>query len=292
MNKFFGFTLGSLALISSVPASSTGDPNQEIPIKLSGGWSATQAEPVFEISRQDLAALDGYTTMTEKLVPGNEPAELGVLPLKSLLKAFPLSGDADGLLLETLNGWESFLTVDYIEQENSMLLLYYNSETPNEGNWPYFGGDVEPLAPYYVFDPRTPIPRFPTSPKYGMIGATQITGIRAVNTKKRYAPFFEPPMNQLSKIASTGRDIFLQRCNSCHKGPGDVGGNVSQRPFIILQTHAKYNVDYLTKLIGNPKQFYPDTSMPKHEDFGPEAYDALIAYFVESAELIEITNPE
>ena len=50
-------------------------------------------------------------------------------------------------------------------------------------------GDIEPLAPYYVFNPDRPIPTFPGSPNYGMINATLITGIRAVNTEDRYAAF-------------------------------------------------------------------------------------------------------
>ncbi|MEM8868736.1 MAG: c-type cytochrome [Verrucomicrobiota bacterium] len=278
-------TVLSVILSLDLLAGSGVDPNVEVPIKLSGDWAATQDKTTHDISRETLASIDGYTTVTAELVPGTKPAELGVLPLSSLLKAFPLAGSADGLLLETQNEWESYLPLEYIVKENSMLLLYYNGVPPSAGSWPYFGGDIEPLAPYYVFDPTTPVPTFPTSPKYGMIGATQIIGIRAMNTQKRYAPFFDPPMDQLSESASVGRDIFLQRCNSCHKGPGNVGGDVSQRPFIILQTHAKYNAAYFTKVVTNPKQFYPDTSMPNHEDFRGEDFDALIAFLKESAEL-------
>ena len=112
-----------------------------------------------------------------------------------------------------------------------------------------------------------------------MINATQITGIRAVNTEDRYAAFF--PSTLLSDLAKAGRRLFLQRCNTCHQGPGGNGGNLSQRPFVILQTHARYNADYLKEMIINPKQFYPETHMPSHTDFDDQDLENLVQFLVE-----------
>lgn len=261
------------------------DDQSDIPIKLSGQFEITREQHPIRITRQELAAIPGFKTIKETLIPRAEPAELGVLPLRSFIAHFPLADDADGLLLETLNGWESFLPVDYIEEKDSLLLLYFNGQGPESGAWPYFGGDIEPLAPYYVFDPGEPIPRFPDSPKYGMIAATQISGIRAVNTADRYAPFFESPMDQLSELAVHGRTLFMQRCNGCHKGPGNVGGNVANRPFAVLHAHAKLNADYFKRVVVDPKQFYPNTAMPKHSDFNDASLEALVAFFREAGQL-------
>ena len=254
-------------------------------IRLSGQWAQLEDDSAsFELTRETLAALPGYYEMEAKLVPNVAIAKLGVLPLTKLIEAYPLSGDADGIVLETINKWESYLTVDYLTDRSSVILLYYNGEGPEAGNWPSFGGDIEPLAPFYVFDPEKPIPTFPTSPQYGMIAATQITGIRASNTEQRYKPFYSGSLEEISDLAQTGRKLFLQRCNSCHKGPGDVGGNVSGRPFPVLRAHAQYNADYFERIVMNPKQFFPETSMPKHEDFEKADLEALIAFISESAE--------
>jgi len=254
-------------------------------IKLSGRWvQLDNGSADFKLTRQMLAELPGYYEMNARLVPNEAIARLGVLPLTKLIEAYPLSGDADGLVLETLNKWESYLTVAYLTDRSSVILLYYNGEGPESGDWPAFGGDIEPLAPYYVFDPEKPIPTFTSSPQYGMIAATQITGIRASNTASRYRSYYSGPLAQISDLAETGREIFLQRCSTCHKGPGGVGGNVSGRPFQVLQAHAQYNAAYFESMVMNPKQYYPKSNMPKHEDFGAADIDALIAFLSESVD--------
>jgi cytochrome c2 len=254
-------------------------------IRLSGQWAQLEdGSEAFQLTRQMLAELPGYYEMDARLVPNEAIAKLGVLPLAKLIEAYPLSGDTDGIVLETINNWESYLTVDYLTDRSSVILLYYNGEGAEAGNWPAFGGDIEPLAPFYVFDPEKPIPTFPTSPQYGMIAATQITGIRASNTAARYEPFYSGSLEEVSDRAFAGRKLYLQRCNSCHKGPGDVGGNVSERPFPVLQAHAQYNAAYFERVVINPKQFFPETSMPKHEDFEKADIEALIAFLSESAE--------
>lgn len=249
-------------------------------VELSGEWQSTENDQSLLLNREQLAKLGGYTQITRKLLPHGEAVPLGVLPLESLIEAYPLTNHGDAIVLETLNRWESFLTVDYIRANGTLLLLlYYDGMSSETGMWPSFGGDIEPLAPYYVFNPDIPIPTFPASPTYGMINATQIKGIRAVNTNQIYAAFF--PESSLSEGAQAGRKLFLQRCNNCHQGPGGNGGNVSQRPFVILQIHARFNTDYLKQMIVNPKQFYPETHMPKHEDLSDDQLEALVAFLAE-----------
>ena len=117
------------------------------------------------------------------------------------------------------------------------------------------------------------------APKYGMIAATQIKGIRAVNTEERYAATFA---TEHSLIGQKGRDLFLQRCNGCHLGPGSVGGNVALRPFQVLQAHANYNQDYFNSMVIDPDQFFPGTAMPGNPDFEPADLEALITFLQEA----------
>jgi mono/diheme cytochrome c family protein len=228
--------------------------------------------------------MEGFTTIQSEIVPRAGAAELGVIPLKSLIANLGFKDGANGLVLECTDRWESCLELSLIEEKNPYLLLYYNGEGSEKGNWPMFGGDIEALGPFYVFildDPND----YVSSPKYGMVSATQISGIRAVNVEERYEPFYAPPMDKLSPLAQQGRALFLQRCNTCHMGPGNAGGNVSQRPFAILQTHATHNVDYFKQMVLNPKKVFPDTIMPNNPDFDEDKFEKMFAYLAESAEV-------
>lgn len=267
-----------LAALSICPAAATDahDPRHTADtIELAGAFEATLDGTSVTVTRSELAALPGYREISARLLPQEPPTSLGVLPLSALLEAYPLAGNADGLVLETINLWESFITTEHIAAHDSQLLLYYDGKSPATGDWPAWGGDVEPLAPFYVFDADQPIPTFADAPAYGMIAATQITRIRAASTAVRYADFFAL---ELAAPADAGRATFLKRCNSCHVGPGGAGGNVSGRPFAVLTALATHSPDYFRKLVANPKAFYPDTSMPKHADFRETDFDALIAF--------------
>lgn len=249
---------------------------------LSGGW---ESEDTY-LTREELAAIEGYKTIRTQVFPGAKEADLGVLPLKRLIDVFGLEAAADGLVLTCTDSWESFMTVDYINEHDPVLLLYYNGLSPEESEWPMFGGDIEALAPYYVFIVGDKS-GYVDAPKYGMISATQMKGIKAVNTAERYAPFYDAPMDQLSLQAKEGRELFIQRCSVCHQGPGGVGGNVSERPLAVLQAHATYNEAYMRKMIVNPKQFYPDTIMPNHEDFDDAKLSRITAYLKETMALMK-----
>jgi len=257
-----------------------GDPrHRSDSLQLAGDFAALAGEDEpLTVTRQALAALPGYREIDAQLLPQEPTVTLGVLPLEALLSAYPLADGADGLVLETINRWESFVTVEHLTAADSLLLLYYDGEAPSAGRWPAWGGDVEPLAPFYAFDPASPMPSFRTSPAYGMIAATQIIAIRATSVAARYGAMLDA---ELSEPAQAGRALFLQRCNTCHQGPGGAGGNSSARPFALLTALATNSPDYFRRLVTNAKAFYPDTSMPAHGDFGDGEFEALLAFFGE-----------
>lgn len=276
--------VGLLAGGSNLPAAGPVDPeiaNQGTSLTFSGGWEAAP-EGSFTLTREELAAIPGVKTVTETMIGQTEPAEVTVLPLKDFLKAYPRLDPNDGLVLECLDNWESFLPPAFIEEHNPYLLLYYNGDPPGKGTWPMFGGDIEAMAPFYVYVSEFETPGFVDDTPYGMVSATQMSGIRLESEEERYAPFYAGANGELGEVARNGRALFLQRCNTCHKGPGKVGGNVSARPFEILQAHAKFNPDYFRSVVANPKEIFPGTIMPKHEDFGPEEFEALIAFLSEA----------
>ena len=110
----------ALAAVFSLPIhaaqESTADDLVADDIYLAGGFVAATDEP-FVLNRSALIALPGFDQIKAKIVPGNDPATLGVIPFSKLLQTFPLADGYDGLVLETHNGWESFLTVDYLNKK-------------------------------------------------------------------------------------------------------------------------------------------------------------------------------
>lgn len=253
-------------------------------LALTGPLGTIPAGETRYLSRADLAALPGYKTIHEKLLPSFKETDLGVLPLAALLKALPFDAGMDGLLLVCSDRWESVLPESFITSHDPFLLLHYDGRTPAQG-WPRFSA-VEGLAPYFVSVSSVAHPKFNWVIDEGMISATQVVEIRAVNVKQHFAPFYAGPLGKLSTAADAGRKIFIRECNNCHQGPGGVGGNTSQRPLLLLQTHAALNEDFFRRMVRRPKDFYPNTVMPPHEHFGDATFVPLIAFLKETRELM------
>ena len=229
-----------------------------------------------------MASLPGLIKLHERLTPSLPEAELTVLPLSALLVFLALCGDADGVLLTCEDRWQSVLPAAFIQSHEPYLLLYYDGRSPAEG-WPKFS-DVEAFAPYYVNVSTAAHPQFNGVIDEGMISGTQVIELRAINVQRHYAAFYAGSLAHLSGPAAEGRKIFIRECNNCHQGPGGVGGNTSQRPLVLLQTHATLNEDFFRKMVRRPRDFYPKTVMPPHEHFSEETFGALIAFLRESRE--------
>jgi cytochrome c2 len=266
-------TLAWAAETSHPPATATSVSDDLV---LSGKFLGVGSSGKLTVTRAELLQVKGVVDLDEKPARPIAKAPLRVLPLDALLAKWPLAAGADGLVLICGDRWESFLPVEFIQRHRPYLLLLYDGRTPAQG-WPSFGG-IEPLAPYFCNVTTSLGPKAEDVQEHGTIDATQIVEIRAVNTAERYAPFYAGALAKLSPAADAGRKLFLRECNVCHQGPGGVGGNVSQRPLAVLEVHATVNADYFRKFVRNPKQFMPQTMMPKHEAFTDEMLDQLIAF--------------
>ncbi|WP_221033126.1 c-type cytochrome [Actomonas aquatica] len=282
------FTVAGLALTlagaSAARAELTlsAEPQGKHDLAFDGTWAAVPDGEVRYATRADLAALPGAKTVRDRPWATMPEADLTVVPISVLTAELGWEGDADGLVLTCEDRWESWLPNSLVEEREPYLLLYYNGNAPGEGDgWPIFNG-IEAMAPYYVFVSPADHPDFKDETPHGMISATQVVKISAANEEARYKPFYAGANAALSDTAKAGRTLFLANCNSCHQGPGMAGGNVSQRPFMVLQTHAKFNADYFRKMVTDPKQFYPETIMPRHPQFTDEDFAALIAFLSEA----------
>jgi cytochrome c2 len=255
-------------------------PNSSDDLRISGLFQGVANGGVGFLPRIALLAGPGVVHLHEKPGDSIPAADLTVVRLEVLVQALRLAPGADGIVFICADRWESFLPLEFINRVHPYLLLAYAGRTPAQG-WPMFG-PTEAIAPYYCSWSRTLGPAVDTHIEFGEFDATQIVELHAVNTRARYAPFFEGPMAGLSIAAAQGRTLFLRECNNCHQGPSGVGGNTSQRPFSLLEIHAALNTAYFRTFVRNPKKFYPLTVMPTHEYFTEEMMTQLIAFLSEA----------
>jgi len=258
----------------------TATPTQADDLAFAGSLAGVAKGEKRFLTRQAFSEIPGKKVINEGILPSFPKVDLTVLPLAALLEKMPLPPGTDAIMLTCSDRWESVLPIDFIKQYDPYLLLYYDGRTPEQG-WPRFSR-VEAFAPYFVNVSSKAHPDFKGVIPEGMISATQVIEISAINLKKHYAPFYEGAWGNLSPTANEGRKIFLRNCNNCHEGPGGVGGNTSQRPLLLLQTHATHNEDFFRKMVRRPNDFFPDTLMPPHEHFTEETFGALITFLRET----------
>lgn len=245
-------------------------------LAFSGQFAGVPKDAKRFVSHAALEALPAVTTVREKPMTPMAEAELMVLPLEALLAEVPLAPGADGIALRCADQWVSFYTLEFIRTWKPYVLLRHDGKLPEEG-WPLLMGR-EPLTPYFFNVRAADAKKLTGQGDYGNFDPTQVVELHAVNTKEFFAPYYAGALAGLEGEAAAGRNLFLKQCFSCHQGPGGVGGNVSQRPLAVLRIHATQNADYFRKMVKNPKQFFPQTMMPKHENFTPEMLDSLIAF--------------
>jgi mono/diheme cytochrome c family protein len=265
------------------PARAAGDTYADGPapdeLTLSGAFAGIAPGEKLVVKRSELRALSGVRHRREHPVPPLPEADLEQLPFSALLAAHPLAPGANMLVLRSNDRWKSFWTSAFIASHQPWLLLAIDNKTPAEG-WPRIADHEEALAPYHAGVSKADAPPGwdGYTPAHAMADATQVVEITAVNEAEYFAPFFSGALASPSPQVAEGRRLFMANCITCHQGPGGVGGNLSRRPFMILQMHATHNADYLRKFITNPRQFMPATIMPPHPKFGDKEHAALRAF--------------
>ncbi|MBL9204625.1 MAG: cytochrome c [Opitutaceae bacterium] len=259
----------------------TSDAGKGDALAVSGQFSRAVPGELRYADRASLLALPGVTRLRERPWVMMPEADLTVVPLATVVGALVPQGDADAILLRCSDRWESVLPLSFLASHQPYLLLLHNGKSPEQG-WPMFSR-VEGLAPYYVNVSEKAHPGFKGVIDTGMISATQVVEIRAINLQRHFAPLYAGTWEKLSEEASAGRAIFVRHCNNCHQAQG-VGGNTSQRPLVLLQTHATHNPQFFRTMVTQPKSVYPDTVMPPHP-FDDVTFIRLIQFLRETLAL-------
>jgi hypothetical protein len=225
----------------------------------------------------DLRALPtSKLTMNGEFIDG--PQELTVVFLDDLWKALPVEPGADCVLATCADGYASVFTSDFISRYRPFLVLEINGKGPKD--WPPPGLDFNP-GPFVITVSDRLVPSVALFRDLEHKKPWGVTTLEIASFTERYRPIFTGRWASLSAAARDGRDIWINSCACCHKGPGGkFGGTKANRPFEVLAAYAGYDRAFFTKYVRDPKSLVPCAKMEPHPNYTDEDLADLIAFIV------------
>jgi mono/diheme cytochrome c family protein len=212
--------------------------------------------------------------LTDEFVPGEQ--EVTALYLDELWAALPCATGADVALVTCRDGYASVYRTDFMKTYRPILVLEINGQGPEK--WPPPGLEFNP-GPYVITVTKDIVPAVATLLDAGHKRPWGATTIEIANLAERYRDAFTGKWATLSTRAVAGREIWINSCASCHRGPGATfGGTKSDRPFKVLAAHASYNAAYFKKYVRDPKSAMPGATMEAHPHYTDEQLVELIAF--------------
>ncbi|WP_324726113.1 c-type cytochrome [Actomonas aquatica] len=240
-----------------------------------GGLDGVPAGETRYVSWDEVAGLPTTTLeLTGEFVPGKQ--EVTVVFVEDLWKVLPVAAEADTLLAWCTDDYFSIYPPEFIAKQKPFVVVKINGDGPDK--WPPEGLSFNP-GPYVISVADEVVPGTRAILDVGHKRPWGVDKIKFVNEDEALAPAFAGEWSDVSELAAAGRTIWVNSCSSCHPGPGGlVGGNKSQRPFPVLQAHAKYNTDYFRKYVRDPKSLVPSATMEPHPHYTDAQLDALVAF--------------
>ncbi len=230
------------------------------------------------VSWADLRALPtSKLKLAGEFVKGEQ--ELTVVFLTDLWAALPRGAGADTLLATCgVDGYASVYRESFMTGCRPFLVLEINGEGPEK--WPPPGLDYNP-GPYVISISAAMAPAVAQLLDPGHKKPWGVTALEVANFDERYRGSFSGRWAALSARAVAGREIWINSCASCHRGPaGTFGGTKSDRPFEVLAAIAGYSPDYFKKYVHNPQAVMAGAKMEPHPHYTDAQLDALIAFIV------------
>ena len=210
-----------------------------------------------------------------EFVPGEQ--ELTVVFLGDLWAALPRGAGADTLLATCASdGYASIYRERFIAEYRPFLVLEINGQGPEK--WPPAGLTFNP-GPYVISVSPEVVPALATLLDAGHKKPWGVTALELANFAERDRDSFSGRWAALSERAVAGREIWINSCASCHRGPGTTfGGTKSDRPFEVLAAHAAYNADYFKKYVRAPASLMAGAKMEAHPHYTDAQLESLIAF--------------
>jgi hypothetical protein len=223
----------------------------------------------------DLRALPtAQLTLKGEFIDG--PQVVTVVFLSDLLKALPVSPDADAVLATCADGYASVFTSAFISSYRPFLVLEINGRGPVD--WPPKGLDFNP-GPFVV----TVSPDLvPAAARYRDVEHKKpwgVTTLEFATYSERYRPVYSGRWESLTAPARDGREIWINSCASCHQGPAGIfGGTKAERPFEVIAAYAGFDRPFFMKYVRDPKSLVPCAKMEPHPHYTDEELSGLIAF--------------
>ncbi|MBC8012030.1 MAG: cytochrome c [Burkholderiales bacterium] len=225
----------------------------------------------------DLRALPSREITVEgEFVPG--PQRVTVVFLDDLLKNLPVKAEADTVLADCTDGYASIYTREYIAHWKPFVVLEINGAGPEA--WPPAGLTFNP-GPYVISVSDVIAPGVAAMLDVSHKRPWGVSRLRVVREADALKPFGEGEWAGLSASGLRGRELWVNSCFSCHKGPGEeLGGTKGGRPFAVIRAYAQFNPGYLKTYVRTPTELNPSAKMAAHPHYTDEQLGELIDFIV------------
>ena len=225
----------------------------------------------------EIRALPTQVIETEgEFLPGRQKVE--IVLLKDLLSQLPLMADADTVLADCADGYESVFTTDFTNRWKPYIVVAINGKGPTQ--WPLPGMTMDP-GPYVVSVSEEVAPGVNKLMDVAHKQPWATTGLRFVRYADEFAASYTGEWQSLSDAATKGRELWVNSCHSCHTGPDNItGGSKSERPFAVLKVHAAHNRAWFIDYVRHPQGKNPNAKMTSHAHYSDAQFSDLIAYIL------------
>lgn len=272
------FYVGALALGAAFPLAALELHRERAAptdLALTGKLIGVSAGETRYVRWADLRALrTTKLTLTGAFMPG--PQEVTALFLSDLWRALPRATDTDVILATCNDGYASVYRQDFIKSYRPFFVLEINGIGPDQ--WPPPGRKTDP-GPYVIHVSAELVPAVATVLDVGHKRPWGTVALEIATFAERNRDAFTGKWAALTPRAAAGREIWINSCASCHRGPGTIfGGTKSDRPFEVLAAHAGYNAAYFKKYVRAPTSVLPGATMEPHPHYTDTQLDELIAF--------------
>lgn len=251
------------------------EPSSRFDLEVTGRLAGVPAGQSRYIRWADLRALPTKTlTLSGEFVPGAQ--QVTALFVRDFWAQLPKTDGADTLLAACTDGYASIYREDFFAGHQPFFVLEINGRGPE--SWPPEGLTFNP-GPYVITLSAALAPAVATLLDANHKRPWGVAKVEVANYAERTRPVYSGRWGHLSARAIEGREIWLNSCASCHRGPEQMfGGTKSDRPFEVIAAHAAFNQAYFKIYVREPKKAMPGATMEPHPHYTDAQLEALIAF--------------
>ncbi|HEY1792009.1 MAG TPA: cytochrome c [Opitutaceae bacterium] len=213
-----------------------------------------------------------------EFAPGTQTAT--ALFLADLLKAIPHPAGADTVLATCRDGYASVFPPSFIKRYRPFLVLEIDGKGPAAwGTLPHDPG------PYAITVSDSVVPGVSSVRDVEHKRPWEVTTVELAPYASAFRAAYTGRWAVLSPKERDGRDIWINSCASCHKGPGGIfSGTKAGRPWQVILAFAAHDRPYFAGYVRSPTSLVPCAKMEPHPGYSDNELSNLIAFIVKGSE--------